>query len=651
MRRRLHSRAIPRRLILIVSVWATLWSVGWTQADSWFGKSKDATTKKPEPKPIPVKAMMTTEFESVGDGAGLDGMKPIKVEGIGLVIHLAGTGSDPPPNVFRDMMMDELKKKEIYKPKELLASDSTALVLLRAFIPGGCRKGDSVDVEVYIPNGDTATSLKGGFLLETELRENMVGKTKTGATKTLQGKPWLKVAGPVLTMENPSDKGDSAALKKAKVLGGSRILTERDFRIVFPQDVRSGRRIKSVAYRINQRFFDSENGLRTGLANAKDDRVIELKLDKRYRYDIQRYLNVVRRLPLSTSETFQVRLIEELKAQLMRPTATLDAGMKLEAIGKPAATALREGLASKSELVRFSAATALAYLGDPAGIPELARLAENSPDYRAYALTALVTVDHTKARIEMARLLNASGAETRYGAFRSLWTYDPKDQLIRAEDVNGQFFLHLVPGKSEPMVHLSRNFRREVVLFDGNQRLQMPVALRSDSYGGDLNSKRQGTAILVNGSPDSDKIQLVRFKAAPRGAEQAAIDQRVTCENKLADVIRQAGKLGATYPDIVDLLKQAEKNGNLAGRLEINALPRPLPLDTLQAMAVSGEDAGGKVRGEGVLPGLFAPSEQAPKTGVLASSDEDSNPSEKKEKKEKKEPAKKPGFFDRIFGN
>lgn len=648
MRRRRRNRGLPNLLLFAVSVWTALAMTGPLQSQSLFGKNKDEKKKSPPKsvKSLPSRALITAEYESVGDGAVIDGLLPIKVEGVGLVIHLPGTGNDPPPDRYRDMLMEDMKKMEIYKPKELLASNTTALVLLRAFIPPGCRKGDAIDVEVYVPNGYTTTSLKGGWLLEATLKESMVGKSKSGASKALPGKAWLKVAGPVLVAENSSDKTDVAALKKGKVLGGGRILAERDFKIIYPKDISSGRRIKAVTYRINQRFFDSNDGLRTGLAVAKDDRMIELKMDRRYKYDIARYINVVRRLPMSSSETFQQRLLEELRNQLTRPATALDAGLKMEAIGKPAAPALREGLASKSEIVRFASAVGLAYLGDPAGIPELGRLAEASPEYRSHAMSALVIVDHTLARMQLARLLNAAGAETRYGAFRSLWTYDAKDQLVAGESVNGQFFLHGVPSKGEPMVHLASNFRPEVVLFDPKQPLQTPVTIRTDNFGGDSTSKRQGTSLLLQAGAHDDRIQMVRFLPAAPGSRENTMEQRVSCENRLIDIVRQAGKMGATYPEIVDLLKQAEKNGNLSGRLAVNALPRSLTLDALQTAALAGEE-GAKLKSEGVTPGLFAPIEQGGRTGALADSDDD----DAKDKDGKKTPAKKPGFWSRFLGN
>jgi hypothetical protein len=43
---------------------------------------------------------------------------------------------------------------------------------------------------------------------------------------------------------------------------------------------------------------------------------------------------------------------------------------------------------------------------------------------------------------------------------------------------------------------------------------------------------------------------------------------------RVTDIIRAIGKLNAAYPDVAQMLVQAEKQSNLPGRLEIDALPQ-----------------------------------------------------------------------------
>src|SRR4051794_387115 len=50
------------------------------------------------------------------------GINYVKVEAVSLVTGLAGTGSDPPPTPQRAMLLDEMKRREVASPNEVLAS-------------------------------------------------------------------------------------------------------------------------------------------------------------------------------------------------------------------------------------------------------------------------------------------------------------------------------------------------------------------------------------------------------------------------------------------------------------------------------------------------------------------------------------------------
>lgn len=567
-------------------------------------------------------------YPMVGDDVAVDGTLPVKVEGIGLVVGLNGTGSNPPPNDFRATMLEEMKRLDIYKPAELLASKDTALVLLRAYVPAGVRKSDRIDVEVWVPPGDTTTSLKGGHLLEAGLYETLVG----GERNVLKGKKLINVSGPVVVSSNPTDPKDKAVLLKGKILGQGRCLVDRNFRLVLKPKERSGQRTKSLAFQINERFYEVENGAESGLANARDDKLLELRLAKRYRHDIYRYLLVVRKIPMRSGIEFRDTLLEDLRGALMRPETAMDAALRLEALGPDAIPALIEGLESEYEVARFSAAQALAYLGNAKGASELGRLAAVSTDYRAYALTALVALDGPASRMELSKLFHSNSAEARYGAFRALWALDARDALVTGENLKSQFSLHTVDSTAAPMVHVSRNFRPEIVVFNPRQQLLTPFSLRAGDF------------ILINSSGDADTVQLASFRpGAAKGGPARAQSSLL-----LVDVIREAANLGATYSDVVDLLEQASTQGNLMGRLEVNALPKPLALETLQQIAAAEES----VRPPEVsnTPGLFNVIEAEKNVAPVAVTGRASEESQREEDEvaEKKE---KKGFISRIFGN
>src|SRR5690606_4737323 len=101
-------------------------------------------------------------------------------------------------------------------------------------------------------------------------------------------------------------------------------------------------------------------------------------------------------------------------------------------IGKDAVPVLKAGLKSKLAEVRFHSAVALAYLEDSEGLEALVESAKNERAFRVFAYAAMSTLDDAQAHLALRGLMSASLAETRYGAFRSLWTLDKNDPFIRA---------------------------------------------------------------------------------------------------------------------------------------------------------------------------------------------------------------------------
>ena len=85
------------------------------------------------------------EFCTVGNA------DPLPLGGIGLVVGLDGTGAAPTSDANRTMLEDDLRKQGVRNIKEMLASNTVALVMISASIPPGTRKGDALDIEVTLP--------------------------------------------------------------------------------------------------------------------------------------------------------------------------------------------------------------------------------------------------------------------------------------------------------------------------------------------------------------------------------------------------------------------------------------------------------------------------------------------------------------------
>ena len=154
--------------------------------------------------------------EKVADIARTTGLGRTTLEGVGLVVGLSGTGSDPKPSAYRERIKAEIQRNPDLDADAILGDPRkrVSMVLVRATIIAGMTPEDELNVEVLLPPGSETTSLAGGFLMETWLYEGLMA---TGGT--LEGKKWVKALGPIITgtAEDPTDE------KAGRVLGGGRI--------------------------------------------------------------------------------------------------------------------------------------------------------------------------------------------------------------------------------------------------------------------------------------------------------------------------------------------------------------------------------------------------------------------------------------------
>jgi flagellar basal body P-ring protein FlgI len=564
----------------------------------------------------------------IADQVTVSGLHPIQVETVGIVTGLDGTGGDTPPSMYRTMALNDMRLRGIKHPNSILQSPNTAVVIVRAALPPVIEVGDRFDVEVVLPENTTATSLKGGHLLECSLSEQAIVPGRGSIKGHTQG----KAEGPIMLSTGEGESASMAGvLKRGRVLGGGIyrggiLRKDREMGLYVRNDLRSVRQARRIAQAIGRRFHSFEHGLKKPLAEAKTDQYIELKVHPRYKENYVRYVQVIRHLALNETAVEQRERIEVLRKSLLVPQTASRAALELEAIGSDSILVLKEGLKSPSAEVRFYSADALAYLGDSSGAKELASAARNEEAFRVFAFAALATIDNPVTRELLKELMTTPtieindgvehpvwSSETRYGAFRTLWTIDRGDEFLRGESLNdGEFALHTIESDGEPMVHLTTHRVSQIVLFNHEQRLRTPISLSA------------GRHILIT---------------APAGSDTVTISQEVTCSTRVADVLRAVSKLRASYPDVAQMLVQAERQQNLHGRLELDALPqsgriyhRNLAVDGLPIAATTPETT--RVGKPNLTPNLFpvsAKSASVAETDVAPISSETAAPADRGE--------------------
>lgn len=503
------------------------------------------------------------------------------VEGVGLVVGLNDTGSNPPPSENRRKLLDAMRKAGVEHPEAWLERPSCAMVIVRGILPNGIGTTDPLDVSIDLPPASGTTSLAGGKLLMTELAPVMM------TTKGVELKDHvLAVAGGPIMTGSPTDPND---VKTGRVLGGGRVKTDIPYNLVIRDDRRSVRTAKLVEDVVKLRFHENVHGDQKGMAipTRGEDRLV-LKVPKVYHHNQGRYFQVVQSLPLIDTPGLRAQRMEAWGKELLVTKAAGKAALKLEGIGTNAIPTLKVGLASPDPLVRFFAAEALAYLGNVDGAATLAETAKARPEFRSYALKALAAMDQSAGLMRLRELMAEPDVQLRYGAFDALRSFDENDPFLgrvrlgdeprddpdgdplalqidgarprrRAPARDEPFRLYLVDSEGPPMVHVSRTLRAEVVVFGRGQKLLTPVVLGA------------GGAILLNAGEGDDRVQITRITHDTLDGPES----RVTCPLEIAGIVKQACRVGATYPEIVAILAGAARQKNLPGPLVVDAIPLP----------------------------------------------------------------------------
>ncbi|MCA9104265.1 MAG: flagellar basal body P-ring protein FlgI [Planctomycetales bacterium] len=483
----------------------------------------------------------------IGEIAGVWGTNFAKVEGISLVTNLSGTGSSPPADDLRRRLLNEMKIHDIPDANAVLNDPNTSLVIVRGLLPPGIQKGDTYDVEVYVPRRSDTKSLHGGTLLSTRLTtaEVVGAAVRTGHL--------LSMAKGSILVDSVFWEGDDTLELHGRVLGGGVALQNRPIGLFIRDDAQSVVATVRIARTINERFDTYFEGARTGVATPKDNKIIELMIPKQYQHNIGRYLQVIRHLSFNETAAMRGPLLEELAQQLGDPLSAGTAAARLEAIGRDAQPILLRGLSHPDPEVRFLSAEGLAYQGVREAASVLGEIANNIPTFRWHAITALASMDDVEAGAALEHLLNHPDIETRYGAFRAMLVRSPYDPTVSGRNINNEFRLHSLNSSGPPALHFSRVRQPEVVIFGHDQRV-------SDQF------LYVGTGLTVKGMGDGS-LQVSKYD--PSG------DQVRTTSTQLEELIFTLGALGVRYGEMLRMFRQVDANRMLAGQLAVHAIPDP----------------------------------------------------------------------------
>ncbi len=508
----------------------------------------------------------------------------VALRGVGLVTGLDGTGGDPPPSHLRKELMDEMARREIPNPSRILASRNTALVIVTAYLPAMVREGQHFDVRVALPPNSEATSLKGGTLLETRLTEEQA----VAGRGNLKGHQYGVAQGAILTALGDGGKSNGSMLRRGSIPGGAVSKAERNLEIILRNEYRGLKTAKQIENVISSRLHHYNRiGQRIPMAEAKTDMMIELRVHPTYRNNFPRYQQTIRSIAYKETDISRRLRVEQLSRELLQPETAASAALQLEAVGSDSIPFLKSALEHSSNEVRFHAAQALAYLEDSSGVAVLKQAAEDEPAFRVYALAALSVIDDADGVIALRELMSSDNLETRYGAVRALKENNPNDPSLGTQVFQKQFILHAVQSTAKPAVHVVRYRSPEVVVFGPEQELRLPAVLNV------------GNRIRVIGNAGEKTVTVTKYilNAEP---------ERHTVSTNLVEILQAVAALGATYPDVVQMLLEADDQVRLIGDFGIDRLPQAGRSFTRRSGAASqSTEKKASLGSPSLTPGLF----------------------------------------------
>ena len=537
---------------------------------------------------------------TIGSKTTVGNTESLVVSGVGLVYNLPGTGSSATPGGWRTRLEGSLKKTkrdQSLNLKELLDAPSrtTSLVLVSALIPPGARKGELIDVQITLPEDSKTTSLQGGELFPAELitfdtTGNVSSQVHAGEAggggRILDGYPWAQAKGPLVAGNFVSGDGkdskadtdaDGRPLYRAGFVSGTgsgdawqggRVSMNRPYYLLLNANDQNPRIGAQIAERLNSTFHStSDPNLKVG--DAKNRELILVNVPIAYRHNHYRFLLVARQVPynpVAANSAYRLKIEDEL----MDPSTTLAAAVKLEALGGESRRTLKIGLESASPWVRFASAEALAYLGQTDGAAELARLAEDHPALRAQCLKALASMDDAAGTDRLVELLAHSDPEVRQGAFIALRLADERHPALGGVLMNKSYYLHRIGGNGTSAVHLTVGGRSEVLVFGDNVKLRGPMA-----------PVPVGNEFTV--SVPADGIAKVTRVVRLRGGEPEVKELR--CSAELGGVLAALANLGAGYSEAVELVRRAARAEVLTAPLVVDAIPREMSMQQLSGFS------------------------------------------------------------------
>lgn len=492
--------------------------------------------KKEEVQPATIDPRST-----VGSLSRIYATESIQVRGIGIVAGLAGTGSSECPADIREELekyiWKQIPQKGTVNPRALIESLDTAVVEVVGTVPYLSDKTQGFDIMVRPLSSTQTTSLDGGYLYTTELKE--MSRLARVEQFSQYSKTIATASGPIYS-NKMKDRSDG---KMWCVMGGGKSTGEPSVKLILNKTDFLG--ANAVRNRINERF-----GPKICVPESASE--CTLYFPARYKNDKMRFLRIVNSLVLGNSDQIREEYTVSALNRLISEPNKIDAEITLEGIGKSALDRLEPLLKHDDAKVRFHAARCMLNIGSDKPVQYLRQVASDPKNaYRIEALGAIGLNSKDAGPLLMSALSDAN-LDVRLAAYEMLVRLD-SPLVLRKTVGGGNFVVDTIVCDGPKIIYAYQKDSPRIVLFGAPIQCDKNLFVQSDD----------GT-ITLNALPDDKYISVSRkHPGRPRviGPIKSSFELSILIQTlgEMPEISNNSGLrpgLAVAYADILPLLKK-----------------------------------------------------------------------------------------------
>jgi len=496
-----------------------------------------------------------TQDSTIGSFSEAFSYNKIAVEGYGIVAGLNGTGSSEcPPQIRTYLKKYILRNTPASKLNvdKFIDSSNTAVVHIYGTIPEAASKNQYFDLSVNALPGSQTTSLKGGWLYESNL------KVAGGFGVTLEVLATAK--GPIYI----DTLGDAIGNEKAgHVLAGG--TAKQGYKVVLALKKPDFKIASLIRNRANERFGGN-------VAKAVSPGVLKLKIPQKYRSKKKRFLQILSATYLiQTDEITKQRAAEAVRKLAVEPNKD-QTEITIEAIGNQCLSKLAALLELSDPHIRLRAARCMLNLGSDQGLSTLRKIAlDKTSPYRIEAMNAITSSASRNNASTLARsLLKDEDFTILKAAYEQLRKLN--DIAITQKLVGRNFYLEQIPVTKQKYILVYRSDQPRVVIFGAPMYCKENLFIESQDGNITLNAPAgQKYVSIIREHPKRPGV-LVKLKSSFNLGDIIT----TLCEESVKRAPKDHPGLNVSYGELISLLKQmVDKNAITDENVQFKAGPMP----------------------------------------------------------------------------